>query len=157
MSANQQAMNSHQPDELRGRNLLLYDGLCPLCNGVVRFIAKHDHRGRIHFAAQQSKLARTLLAGHGCSADALQGVALVHSLGTAQEGLFTNSDAVARALMLLGPGWRMAGFALRIIPRSLREPAYYLVACWRYKLFGRYTYCPLPKYPERFIGFDDFS
>jgi predicted DCC family thiol-disulfide oxidoreductase YuxK len=134
--------------EIEGRALLLYDGVCALCNGVVDFLMKHDRLGKFRYAPLQSTLGREILARFGIE-KTLDGVALLTSALTPQERFFHRSDAVQAALQLLGGPWRILGKALLFVPRFLREFGYGIVARIRYRLFGRYDTCPLPPPEQR--------
>lgn len=133
--------------------LLMYDGVCVLCNGVVRFVVRHDAEGVFRFAPLQSSLARELLAG---STDAREGVVLVTDTLTPGQQIYHRSDAVSHALLVLGGRWRGPGGLLNAVPRPLREFGYGIVARVRYRLFGRYETCPIPEpgVRSRIAGFD---
>jgi predicted DCC family thiol-disulfide oxidoreductase YuxK len=77
------------------------------------------------------------------------GVILLTGALTPGERLYQRSDAVAAALELLHPPWRPVGWALRLVPRPLRDWGYGIVARFRYRLFGRYDTCPIPPPEQR--------
>jgi predicted DCC family thiol-disulfide oxidoreductase YuxK len=129
--------------EIEGRALILYDGVCALCNGVVRFLLKHDKLQKLRYAPLQSPLGREMLARFGIASPS-DGVVLVTDSLTPRERLYRRSDAVGGALELLPGRWRLLGRSLMLVPRRLREFAYGIVARMRYRLFGRYTTCPVP-------------
>jgi len=135
-----------------GRPVLLYDGVCALCNGVVEFLLKRDSAGVFRFAPLGSGVAREL-AGEG---DGVEGVVLVTDALGAGQRVYRRSDAVAEALRMLGGGWGFVGRMLALVPRGLRELGYGLVARVRYQVFGKYEVCPLPsrEQRERFVGFE---
>lgn len=124
------------------RPLLLYDGVCVLCNGVVRFVVRHDAGRVFRFAPLQSSLAKELLVG---KSDVLEGVVLVADTLTPSQQIYHRSDAVSEALVILGGRWRLLGRLLGAVPRPLREFGYDVVARLRYRLFGRYEVCPVPE------------
>lgn len=134
-----------------GHPVLLYDGVCALCNGIVRFVLKRDTAGVFRFAVLESEAARELL---GKNASTSEGVALVAGAFTTEQRVYRRSDAVAEVLRLLGR--RGLGRALALMPRWLREAGYGAVARVRYRVFGRYQVCPLPAVEERgrFVGFE---
>jgi predicted DCC family thiol-disulfide oxidoreductase YuxK len=145
-------MTEAERAKIVGRPVLLYDGVCALCNGVVRFCLKRDEAGVFRFAPLESGVARELTGGSEC----VDGVVLVmDALGPGQ-WVYRRSDAVAEALRLLGGGWSGLGKVLSMVPRVLREAGYGAVARVRYRLFGRYAVCPVPSAEERakFVGFD---
>ncbi len=125
------------------RPVLLYDGVCALCNGAVRFMLRSDRRGTFRFAPLEGEFARGVLARH----PALRGVdslVLVEpESATGREIVTVRSDAVLRVLAILGGPWRLA-LAARWLPRPLRDLGYDLIARHRYRVFGRYDTCPLP-------------
>ena len=134
--------------EIKGRALVLYDGVCALCNGVVRFFLKHDKLEKLRYAPLQSPLGSEMLARFGIGSPS-DGVVLVTDSLTPQERLYRRSDAVGAALELLPDHWRLLGRSLLLVPRRLREFAYGIVARMRYRLFGRYTTCPVPPPNQR--------
>jgi predicted DCC family thiol-disulfide oxidoreductase YuxK len=134
--------------EIEGRALLLYDGVCALCNGVVQFFLKHDKLEKLRYAPLQSSLGREVLANVQINT-LPDGVILVTDALTPQERLYHRSDAIGMALQLLPKGWRLLGKSLMHIPRRLREFAYGIIARMRYRLFGRYTTCPIPPASQR--------
>ncbi len=141
-------MTEAERSAIEGRALLLYDGVCALCNGVVKFLMKRDQRDRFRYAPLQSELGREMLARFGIL-EFPDGVMLVVNGLTAGERLYQRSDAVAACLSLLDGPWRGVGRAVGLIPRWLREWGYGVVARFRYRLFGRYDTCPLPSPEER--------
>ena len=132
--------------------LILYDGVCGLCNRLNRFVLARDPSGRFRFAALQSPLAGGILTRHGRDPRDLDTLYLVLGHGRPDERLLWKSDAVLWILRALGGPWRGAG-ALRVVPRGLRDLGYDLVARTRYGLFGRYDACPLPdpRHRARFL------
>lgn len=125
------------------RVLILYDGVCGLCNRLNRFVIARDRRDRFRFAALQSDLARAVLQRHGEEPSALDTFYLVLGPGTPGERLLERSTAAARLFQELGGGWRVLAL-LRYLPRSLRDLGYRLIARNRYRLFGMYDSCPIP-------------
>jgi predicted DCC family thiol-disulfide oxidoreductase YuxK len=118
--------------------ILLYDGVCALCNGMVKFILRHDRDGIFLFAALESDPAHQLLGAE----TATDSVAVVLHPFTPRQIVLRRSDAVIGALRLLG--WSTNARLLALVPRWLREAGYGVVARVRYRLFGRYDVCPLP-------------
>src|SRR3954447_24115235 len=106
-------MTETERAKIAGRPVLLYDGVCALCNGVVKFLLKRDRDGVFRFAPLQSGLARELAVG----SESLDGVVLVVNALTPEQRIYRRSDAVAEALRLLGGGWRTLASGLRIVPR----------------------------------------
>jgi len=134
--------------EIEGRALLLYDGVCALCNGVVQFLLKHDRQEKLRYAPLQSTIGREVLDRFGIRAFP-DGVMLLTDALKPPERLYKRSDAVAAALKLLPAPWRLLGRLVTLVPRSLREFGYGIVARLRYRIFGRYDTCPLPPLDQR--------
>lgn len=132
--------------DLVGKTIVVYDGVCGLCNRLVQFLLRQDKRDRFRFTPLQSEFASSLLKKHGINASDLDTVSVVADYGLPSEKAFTRSDAVLRATWELGSIWRMGEIG-RMIPRSLRDWVYDRVARSRYRIFGKYETCPLPK-PE---------
>jgi predicted DCC family thiol-disulfide oxidoreductase YuxK len=144
-------MTETERSQIEGCPVLLYDGVCVLCNGIVRFILRHDHRRDFRFAPLQSRLAKELIA-MSTSTSAPEGVILVTDTLTPHQRLYRRSDAIVRTLHILGhtrDRWaRLSAFLARI-PRPLREFGYTVIARLRYRIFGRYATCPIPTPDQR--------
>jgi predicted DCC family thiol-disulfide oxidoreductase YuxK len=126
--------------------VILFDGVCNLCNGFVQFVIARDPAGRFQFAALQSDSARRLLAR-------LDGGALPDSVVLVDGGrVYTRSSAALRIARGLRFPWSLAR-ALIIVPRPLRDWVYDLVARHRYQWFGRKDVCmiPTPDLRARFL------
>jgi predicted DCC family thiol-disulfide oxidoreductase YuxK len=141
-------MTEPEHAEIEGRALLLYDGVCALCNGVVQFLLKHDPQEKLRFAPLQSTLGREILGRFGIHTFP-DGVMLLTNALQPQERLYKRSDAISAALGLLSTPWRLLGRLLMLIPRPVRECGYGIIARLRYRLFGRYDTCPLPPLDQR--------
>lgn len=131
--------------------LILFDGVCNLCNGFVQFIIERDAAGRFRFAALQSAAGQAVLARHGF--DAAVVAAEPDSVLLELDGqLYSHSEAVLRIARELGGPWRLLG-AGRLLPRSWRDAAYRFVARHRYRWFGRQESCwlPTPELKARFL------
>jgi predicted DCC family thiol-disulfide oxidoreductase YuxK len=133
--------------------VVLYDGVCGFCNGVVRFLLPRDRQGRIWFAPLQSALAAEVLARHGRAPTPMDTMYLITGLGLPQERLTSKSDAALATLAALGPPWRLLSW-LRILPRALRDLGYDAIARVRYQLFGKHDQCPIPppEHRKRFLA-----
>jgi len=132
--------------EAAGRQVVLFDGACNLCNGAVRFVGGHDRAGRFRFAALQSEAAVELLRGRepGSTPGEPESLVLVEG---AQ--VYTHSDAALRIARGLDGAWPLLGI-LVLVPRPVRDAVYRFVARHRYRWFGRAAACPVP--PPRFPG-----
>lgn len=134
-----------------GRHLLLYDGVCGLCDRSVQFSLGHDRAGRFLYAPLQGETARQLAARLPLPTE-LETVVLITDPGTPRERVYLKSDAILIVLRHLGGFWRALSW-LRLIPRPLRNAAYDFVAARRYRWFGRFDTCrlPAPGTAERFL------
>ena len=128
--------------------IIVFDGVCVLCNGWVRFLLRHDSAGRYRFAAMQSARGAKLLVDHGLDPHDPSSF-LLQENGVA----FCDSGAILRVLAGLGGVWRIARVG-HIVPRWLRDPAYRFIARHRYRIFGRHAACllPDPRFSERFLA-----
>lgn len=141
-----------------GHPLVLYDGVCGLCNRLVRFLLRRDRDARFRFAWLQGGLAASVLARHGMAPPAGDSsdsgtLYVVLEFGQPGERLLARSEAVLFVLREL-PRWRVLAALFGLLPRRLRDVLYNLVARHRYRLFGRYDTCPAPppQERERFLG-----
>lgn len=120
-------------------HIVVFDGVCVLCNLWVNFILRHDRAGRFRLAAMQGASGRALLAEHGLAPDDPTSLLLI------QQGKgYTDTDAIARVLREFGAGWRLLGRAMKLVPRFARDPLYRWFARHRYSLFGKRAACRLP-------------
>jgi len=165
------------------RPILLYDGVCGLCNRFVQFVLRRDSAGVFRFASLQSALAGRILARHGAEARDLDTLYVAVDCELPGERVLIRSDAVifvlkrlAAAAELRSAGqplrlrsgqaraavpaparftlWRCVGFVLQLVPRPLRDWGYRMVARNRYRIFGRSETCILPA-PESRARFLD--
>ena len=128
--------------------VVLFDGVCNLCHGTVRFIVDRDPDAVFRFAPLESEVGRRLVAGAYAGGQAPDSVILLED-GRPYEG----SEVALRIASRLGPPWS-ALLVLRIVPAGIREWAYRAVARRRYGWFGRMDACPVPdqQLRERFLS-----
>ena len=143
-------MKSNAPDARADNHLLvIFDGRCGLCNRVVRWLLRRDEAGRLRFVAAESESGAGWLARSGSVRKGLtpESIVVVSGAGSAGERIFTRSDAVLAVLQVLPGPWlgRFAG----LIPRSMRDVAYRIVARYRYRIWGNLESCPLPTAAEK--------
>jgi predicted DCC family thiol-disulfide oxidoreductase YuxK len=127
--------------------LILFDGVCNLCNAAVQWVIERDRRGVFRFGALQSEAGRAALRGAGTAEDLPGSIVLIDGAGT-----HTGSDAALRIARELGFPWSLAAVA-RAVPRPLRDGVYSWVARNRYRWFGRRESCmvPTPELAARFV------
>ncbi len=130
--------------------ILLYDGVCGLCNRLVQFVLKHDADAHFRFASLQSDYASRILQPHSLDPQDLNAVYVVDSPSRC---VLARSDAVIFILHKLDGFWRALSVALSMFPKSLRDWGYGVVARHRYRVFGKYETCLLPekRYQDRFL------
>lgn len=143
-----QAAQRMQHEAFTPGHLLLFDGVCNLCNGLVRFILRHDRKTMFRFAPLQSPYAARILAGYANlanSPDTLVYLRHGQPLERSTAALYIARD--------LGWPWR-AAFILIPLPRMLRDAIYNLVARNRYRWAGRRQRCmvPGPEIRDRFVA-----
>jgi predicted DCC family thiol-disulfide oxidoreductase YuxK len=148
--------------------ILLYDGVCGLCNRLVQFMLRRDRQAIFRFASLQSALAARILARHGANPVDLDTVYVVLDHDPAKdnpnhdatqddstqarqpdERLLSRSDAVLFILHQLGGFCRFLAFLLQLLPNSFRDWAYNAIARHRYRIFGRSETCILPTAKNR--------
>jgi predicted DCC family thiol-disulfide oxidoreductase YuxK len=127
--------------------LLLYDGVCALCNAAVGFVLKRDRSCTVRFAPLQGETAGPLLAERPELA-AIDSMIWIDTDGRA----FTRSGAALAIARHVGGGWAVLAALGRVIPAVLRDAIYDLIARIRYRVFGRYDACPVPP-PEHRVRF----
>ena len=135
---------------MEGKSIVLFDGVCNLCNGAVLFIIDRDPRQRFLFAPLQSDFAVGLLA----SIDQEAPVAGADSIVLIEDGrVYLRSAAALRVAKHLSGLWPLLG-VLALVPTGLRDRAYDLVARNRYRWFGRQEACrlPTPELRQRFLA-----
>ncbi|WP_412069299.1 thiol-disulfide oxidoreductase DCC family protein [Rubrivirga sp. IMCC43871] len=132
--------------------ILLFDGVCNVCDRSVQFVLDHDRRGLVRFASLQSEVGRQLLAECGVDAST-DSVVLV-----ANGRCHVRSDAALATARLLDAPWRWLAVA-RVVPRGLRDAVYDWVARNRYRWFGTRDACriPTPEVRARFLDADEVA
>jgi len=133
-------------------DIILYDGVCGLCNGFVQFVLPRDREGIFRFAALQSPVARDLLSRHGKDPTDLDTISVVVSRAGEGERLLQKSRAVLHVFWRLGVPWTLSAL-FAPLPTRLLDAAYDVVARNRYKLFGKSDTCvlPAPEWRDRFL------
>lgn len=125
--------------------ILFFDGVCNLCNGLVKFVIRHDHNAAIRFAPLQSQGAADLL----CRNNITGSDSVIY---LTEGGFFIKSSAILRMFRDMGGAWRLL-YGFIIVPRFIRDFIYDVVARNRYRIFGRRESCmvPTPDVKERFL------
>ncbi|QAU12600.1 thiol-disulfide oxidoreductase DCC family protein [Halorubrum sp. BOL3-1] len=118
--------------------IILFDGVCNLCSGFVRFVVPRDTEEKYRFASLQSDVGRALLAEHDLSTDELDSVVLIEDGES-----YVKSAAIIRIATGLGGRYRLLS-PFRYVPRSVRDRVYDFVAEHRYRWFGKKDRCMVP-------------
>ncbi len=148
MNSTQVSNQGTPSEEIQDPQIVLFDGVCNLCNQSVDFIVQRDKKDVFKFASLQSEFAQNLLKPFPIDAQKLDSVLLVKG-----GKLYQKSSAALQIARQLGGGWRlMYGFI--IVPRFLRDFVYNIIAKNRYRWFGKKETCRLPTPEERakFLG-----
>ncbi len=128
-------------------NIVLFDGVCNLCNGLVRFIIKRDGTGKFKFASLQSEIGQQWLMRFSLAKNEFESFVFIRG-----EKYYLKSSAALKMLSELGGIWK-AFYVFILIPRPVRDFLYDLIASSRYKIFGKRDVCmvPTPELEERFL------
>lgn len=127
--------------------IILFDGVCNLCNGAVSFVMKQDRKKVFKFASLQSEAAQQLLREHG-DLKKLDSFILLED-----SKLFQKSIAALNVLKQFPWYWQWAQ-VFWIVPRFIRDAMYDFIAKNRYKWFGKKDQCmlPAPELKDRFLS-----
>ncbi|PLW84417.1 thiol-disulfide oxidoreductase [Kineobactrum sediminis] len=130
------------------RHIVIFDGVCNLCNGAVNFIIKRDPDGIFAFTPIQSDLAYELTEQFNIANVGLDTLLLIKN-----DRCYVFSDAALEIARDLTGLWFLFN-VVRIVPRPIRDAVYRLIARNRYKLFGRTDVCMVPskEVRSRFVG-----
>jgi predicted DCC family thiol-disulfide oxidoreductase YuxK len=128
-------------------SLVLFDGVCNLCNGLVQFIIKRDPSSKFRFASLQSDFGRSQLVRFNLDPELLHSIVVIDG-----DVALQRSDAAIYIAKQLGGPWKLLR-AFKILPKFLRDAGYDVVAANRYRIFGKKDSCmiPTPQLKERFI------
>jgi predicted DCC family thiol-disulfide oxidoreductase YuxK len=143
------AEQSRQPG---GSHLILYDGVCGLCNRMNAFVLKHDKRGVFRFASIQSSKGQLLLRQFGRNPDDLDTFFVLTNYRSEAPALMQKARAGMFVLKALGAPWRWAA-VIGFLPVRLLDFGYDCIASNRYRIFGKLDQCALPaaEHRERFV------
>ncbi|QLE03016.1 thiol-disulfide oxidoreductase DCC family protein [Galbibacter sp. BG1] len=133
-----------------GKKIILFDGVCNLCNSSVQFVIKRDDKNTFKFASLQSEIGKKLLAERGIDPAVTDSIVLIDP----NVAYYTKSDAAIEIAKELGNGWQIFSVFDYILPKSIRDSIYSFIAKNRYQWFGKKEACPLPS-PEQKAKFLD--
>jgi predicted DCC family thiol-disulfide oxidoreductase YuxK len=135
-------LKSHQP-------IVIYDGVCNLCNSTVNFVMDHDPTQRFKFLQNQSPKTQMLLEQFDT-----KGIVPSDSVMLFQnDQIYVQSEAALRIGTQLSQPWSILAYSAQIIPKFIRDRVYHFVGQRRYKWFGKTESCrvPTPDIRSRFI------
>lgn len=134
--------------EKKGHNtIILFDGVCNLCNGAVQFLLKRDKTKQFMFASLQSDAAKYILLQYNVKKLSMDSIVFI------EDGkIYQKSTAVLRIIKYLNWPWTMISVA-SLLPLRFRDKMYDFIAMNRYTWFGKKDTCimMLPEYKNRFI------
>lgn len=130
------------------QGIILFDGVCVLCNSAVRFIIRYDKKGYFKFASLQSPFAKILLNNRNLPLTEMQSIILIDD-----DTVYTMSDAILNICKKLDGIWPVF-YVFKLLPLSFRNYLYKIIAKYRYAWFGIYESCKLPsdKIKARFLN-----
>jgi predicted DCC family thiol-disulfide oxidoreductase YuxK len=128
-------------------NIILFDGVCNLCNHSVQFIIKHDKKGKFRFASLQSNFGKAQISKYQIDPNKTNSVIFIKG-----EKVFTRSSAALKIVKDLNGLWPIL-YIFIFIPPFIRNFIYDFIAKNRYKWFGKKESCmvPLPELKSKFL------
>jgi len=122
--------------EKENQNIILFDGICNLCEASVQFILKHERKNYFHFASQSSELGKKLLKEYDL--EELDSIVFIQN-----NRAYIHSAAALKIAKNL-EGYYRHLYIFRFVPKVLRDMVYKIVAKYRYKIFGKRDSCMMP-------------
>jgi len=135
------------PNSKKVDKVLLFDGVCNLCNSAVQYVIRNDHQEAISFASLQSNFGRQVLSENQFDTTSLKTVLYIKN-----GEIYAKSSAILALKKDLG-GWHNLLLIFWMVPAFLRDFVYDVIAKNRYKVFGirEECYLPTPELTKRFI------
>ncbi len=118
--------------------VILFDGICNLCNGAVNFVIRNDRNEILRFTSLQSNTGSNIMKQFDIDSPDPDSFILVY-----QNKVFNKSTAALMVLKLLGGRFALA-YGFIIVPRFIRDGVYNIIATNRYKWFGKKESCMIP-------------
>lgn len=136
------------PELPKDKKIILFDGVCNLCNASVQFVIKHDRRDIFRFVSLQSDLGQQIFRHIGLDSKHIDSIVL-YEPGIAY---YYKSAAAIEIAKNLGGFFHM-GTLFRLIPNSIRNLIYDYIARNRYKWYGKTDHCsvPTPELKSKFL------
>ena len=131
----------------KSKKIILFDGVCNLCNGAVIFVIQRDKNDRFRYAALQSEVGRTLAGKHGINTSKTDSIILIED-----DRCYTKSSAALRIARYLSGGYPLL-YGFMILPKFIRDRLYDVIARNRYQWFGKRENCmvPTPELKAKFL------
>ena len=132
---------------MQDKKIIVFDGVCILCNSFVQFILKKDKRKQFYFTTAQSDFVKEQLKTNPMKANAMDSVLYVKN-----GKVFTESTAALNIFSDLGGMWKLLSI-FKLIPPFIRNAVYRLIAKRRYRVFGKLDTCMMPpsEWKSRFL------
>lgn len=131
--------------------ILLYDGVCNLCSGAVKFVIKNDPKDRFYFASLQSETGKGIMRNHELDANEMDTFVFIKD-----DVVFIRSSAALHLFREMGFPWNLS-YALILVPGQVRDAVYKFISRHRYKWFGKKDSCMVPdeKIKGRFLDWGE--
>jgi len=132
-------------------DIILFDGVCNLCNNAVDFVIKRDKKDRFKFGALQDAASKSILKENKINQDYIDSIILVRG-----DQIFYKSKAALEIAKNLSGLWPVL-VVFNIVPSFIRDPIYDWIARKRYSWFGKKETCriPTPEEKQKFLGNTD--
>lgn len=133
---------------MTAKPIILFDGICNLCNGAVQFIIKHDPEKKFFFTSLQSVAGQQLLKQYNLPSENFNSFLLLQD-----DTIFSKSTAALKVASQLKSAWKLL-YIFIIVPKYIRDAVYSYIAANRYKWFGKKDNCmmPTPELQARFLS-----
>lgn len=128
---------------IRGKSVILFDGVCNLCNASVDFVIKRDKKDRFRVGALQSQEGKKLLSRFDASPEYLDSLVLIEN-----DKIYFRSTAALRIARKLPGLWPLL-YGLSVFPSFVRDGVYNWIGKNRYQWFGKKNTCRLPTSAEK--------
>jgi len=136
------------PNVNENDRIILFDGVCKLCNAWSNFIIKNDTKRHFKLCSVQSSEGQKILNHFGFPTTYYETMLYVEG-----NKCYQKSDAFLNIMRIMDTPWRFA-YAFKIVPKAFRDWIYDRIALNRYFIFGKYNYCrlPAPDHEQRYVN-----